>query len=197
MDKKFEASSDAIVRSLRSTLAETETMHEAWKAANRTRESRGYRVWHEAASGYYGKDVLAAKSQDLFEWAALIQQSRPVESLLARCREARIDRPSFPIVRAELELRDFAPGAGGDFKGGLLMVELELELDPEQGLLRHDERLNGYLVTGGGVLNTPTALAQCIYPQALMELHRHVSEGTATAYAATGLRMLVRKLKDR
>ena len=134
---------------------------------------------------------LEAKAQSIVEWGVMLRRQLPTVELDRRFRTRGGSSMGLSVVRQEIEFRP-----QGEFPGGRLGTELELLLDHDDDLFRHYERIDGYLVNGGGVLNSASALRMALQPETLERLHHHIAEGVAWPHIERSLAALLESRKD-
>lgn len=138
--------------------------------------------------------LLTGMAQSLVEWGAMVQDSLPSPDLAKRFwTSGAAYGPCIVVASAEFAL----PSRPAGFPGVTLKTELSLVLDPGEGLFRHDDWLNGYRMTGGGLLNTAQALRTALHHEMLSRIHADVAEGRSWPVIEAGLARLVEAHKDR
>jgi hypothetical protein len=138
------------------------------------------------------KMALDAKAQMIIDWGAMLQEQLPVKDLNRRFRTPGGSSECFPVVRQEIVLEK-----EGDFPGGRLVTELALLFDADYGLFRHYERIDGFLVNGGGVLNSVHGIRSALQPETLDGMHGQVAEGENWRFIETELEGMLEAHKDR
>lgn len=183
----------AVFSAAQAALDETEDIAQRKTDSRAAYTSEAYRRYAKECRAHVMFDDLPAKAQALLDWGAMIQDGLPTSQLAHRFwRSATAHAPCMSVAVAEVALK-----AREGFQGGWLKTELFLTLDPKEGVFRHEDRLNSFVVNGVGLLKTPTGIFQSIHPEILSRLHAIVAEGRNWPHIEASLNRLVEAFKDR
>ena len=183
----------AVLAAAQGALKETADMAESRRKALDAYRGEAFRAYAEECRAHVMYDELPAKAQALLDWGAMVQARLPLAELSRRFWVSGAPHaPCLPVAAVEVALTERV-----GFEGKLTS-ELLLVLDPEEGVFRHEDRLNGFLVNGVGLLNTQAAIFHSIHPVILARLHDYVAtESHVWWYVERGLSRMVRASKDR
>lgn len=183
----------AVLSAAEAALEETEDIIQRKREARDAYTSSAYRRYAEECRAHVMYDELPAKAQALLDWGDMLQKGLPKTRLHHRFQRSRSTHATCVSI-AQVET---ALAAREGFQGGTLKTELFLTLDPTEGVFRNEDRFNGFLVNGGGVLNTPTGILYALHPEILHRLHAAIAEGQCWRHIEFALNRLVDDFKDR